>query len=77
MCSFSDKELTNYISWKKDNFYKKYPNHKSNKGVLTLGKQSCDKIWVLSKDVALNKDGIITSDHSYVWLNNAISLGGS
>ena len=77
MCSFSDKDLTQYITWKKDNFYKRYPKRKPKQGVLTLGKQRCGDIWVFSKDIALNRDGMITSSHNYFWLKNTISLGGN
>lgn len=38
---------------------------------MTLGKQPCGKTWVLSKDVCINEDGILSNDHNYVWLNNS------
>ena len=77
MCSFSDKELTQYISWKKDSFYKAYPRRQPKHGVLTLGKQKCGEIWVFSKDAVLNKNGMVASSHNYFWLKNTISLGGN
>ena len=77
MCSFSDKELMQYISWKKDNFYNAYPRCQSKHGVLTLGKQKCGEIWVFSKDAVLSNNGMVASSHNYFWLKNTISLGGN
>lgn len=77
VCSFSDKELTQYISWKKCSFHKSHPNREPKVGVLFLGKQRCGKIWVFSKDIAFSIDGLNTSSHNYVWLKNSISLGGN
>ncbi len=77
VCSFSDKELAQYISWKKCKFHKSHPNREPKIGVLFLGKQKCGNIWVFSKDIAFNKDGLDTSSHNYVWLKNSISLGGN
>ena len=42
-----------------------------------MGKQKCGNIWVFSKDIAFNKDGLDTSSHNYFWLKNSISLGGN
>ena len=77
MCSFSNKELMQYISWKKDNFYKAYPGCQPKHRVLTLGKQKCGEIWVFSKDAVLNSNGIVASSPNYFWLKNTISLGGN
>ena len=39
VCSFSDKELAQYISYKRQCFHKDQPDYVARVGVLSLGKQ--------------------------------------
>ena len=75
-CSFTDKELTQYISWKRRMFHKN-EDKVDKEGVLQLGRQPCGKIWILSEDCCINKEGQITNNHNYVWLKNSASFGNS
>ena len=75
-CSFADKELTQYVSWKRRKFHNN--EHMLDKGgVLQLGRQPCGNIWILSEDCFINKEGQISTDHNYVWLKNLSSFGTS
>ena len=73
MCSLNDKELSQYVTWKKLCFHKSYPDREPKKGVLSLGKQKCGKIWIFSQNVAFNRDGAFATNHKYVWLKNCIA----
>lgn len=77
ICSFNDKELSQYISWKKQLFYNNHPERESKEGVLSLGKQKCGSIWIFSQNVAITRDGLLATNHKYVWLKNCLTLGGS
>ena len=52
MCSFNDKELTQYVEWKQRIF--KRSTREQKKGVLTVGKQPCGKFWVLAENCCIN-----------------------
>lgn len=68
-CSFSDKELNEYIQIKKrkSNFSKK-------NAVQKIGKQG-DSSWVLGDGISISSSGnlIDSSDSSYVWISNLFS----
>ena len=79
VCSFSDKELAQYISYKRRCFHKDQPDYVARVGVLSLGKQVCGKVWFFSDKVALNSNGQIISysEHNYVWLKYSVLLGNN
>ena len=68
-CSFTDKELNEYIQIKKrkSNFIKK-------NAVQTVGKQG-DNTWVLGPDSYISSTGnsMSTADSSYIWVGNLYS----
>ena len=73
-CSFTDKELTQYISWKRRIFHKD-ESAVDKEGVLQLGRQPCGKIWILSQDCFISREGQITINHDYVWLKSSAPFG--
>ena len=77
-CSFNDKELIQYISWKKKRFHQDNNAPQIEKqGVLTLGKQPCGDIWVLSQECFIHKSGVVSTDHKYRWLNKLVTFGNT
>jgi len=75
ICSLNDKELSQYISWKKRCFYKSFPDRESKVGVLSLGRQKCGNIWIFNQAVAIQRDGTFATAHKYVWLKNCLTFG--
>lgn len=73
MCSFNDKELTQYIEYKRRTF--KRTNREKKQGVLTIGKQPCGKIWVLAENCFIDCNGQLSKDHVYVWLKKLVTYG--
>ena len=73
MCSFNDKELTQYVEWKRRIF--KRSTREQKKGVLTVGKQPCGKFWVLAENCCINSNGELSEDHVYVWLKRLVTYG--
>ena len=73
-CSFNDKDLTQYITWKRKHFHKNQPSPSEKQGVLQLGKQPCGKIWVLSPNCFLDENGRQDSK-DYIWLKNMPAIG--
>ena len=74
-CSFNDKELIQYIAWKKKRFHQDSNAPRIEKqGVLTLGKQPCESIWVLSEDCFIGKHGGVSTDHRYRWLKKLVTF---
>lgn len=71
-CSFSDKELVQFINWKKKLYAKEGIIRKQ--GVMRLGKQPCGKIWVISPNLFLDEDGKETTQHDYVWMTNLVAF---
>ena len=73
-CSFSDKELSQYIQFKKEacahNLTKKY-------SVSSVGLQS-DGTWVMSRNVHLSKDGMLLepADSQYIWIGHIFNGPG-
>ena len=62
--------MIQFINWKE----RSHENLQSKLAILTLGKQPCGKIWVLSKDVCINEEGVLSDNDDYVWLNNIVSF---
>ena len=71
-CSFSDKELVQFINWKKKLYAKGGIIRKQ--GVTRLGKQPCGRIWVLSPNLFLDEDGRESAQHDYVWMTNLVAF---
>lgn len=65
--------MIQFINWKE----RSHENLQSKLAILTLGKQPCGKIWVLSKDVCINEEGVLSDNDDYVWLNNIVSFVSS
>ena len=77
-CSFNDKKLIQYRSWKKKGFHQDNNTPQIEKqGVLTLGKQPCGDIWVLSQECFFHKSGVVSTDHKYRWLNKLVTFGNT
>lgn len=79
VCSFNDKELAQYISWKRQCFHKDRSEYLPKVGVTSLGKQGCGDVWFFSENLAINSDGqqVDYSAHKYVWLKNSVLLGSN
>ena len=73
MCSFNDKELTQYVEWKRRIFNS--TEREEKKGVLTIGKQPCGKLWVLAEDCCIDNNGELCIDYIYVWLKKLVTYG--
>lgn len=71
-CSFNDKELTQYLIWKR-----KLSDTQEKLGILQLGKQPCGKIWVLAQDCYINSQGQPDVGHDYMWLKSFPSYGAA
>ena len=69
-CSFNDRDLIQYITWKQKYFHKGQDSaEEAKQGVLQLGKQPCGKVWVLSPNCFLDQDGK-EDKGNYIWLKN-------
>lgn len=72
-CSFTDKELIQFISWKRRIFHNS-DNRVDKQGVPQLGRQPCGNIWILLDDCFINKEGEISTNSTYIWLRNPTSF---
>ena len=63
-CSFNDKDLTQYITWKQKYFHRNQPSPSEKQGVLQLGKQPC----------FLDENGR-QDPKDYIWLKNIPAIG--
>ena len=77
-CSFNDKELIQYMAWKKKRFHEENDLPDIEKeGVLTNVKQPCGSFWVLSKDCFISESGMVSIDHNYRWLDKLVTFGNT